>query len=385
MAKLYAQRKDVFDINKVTVVGSPTITSDGVASGFSRINYVTLPVSFFPTALSFLVIEGEVLTNNLNTVNQAVFGALQQGSTLAFLGIRLTQTGGQFLYSTGVNLQKAITFTKNLTNNTFYRYKVEINKSNIKLYLNNEIVFEASDFVYVQPRQFNIGINRSLEDVFNGSIDLEQFKIYVDGELVYSPTKPTYLLECRKEGFDLSKFTVVGSPTITEAGIASGFSASDYLQLNTLIDYTKPWEIELHFKTGNTISAQVLLSLSYGSASNSNYLVLTGSKKCSLRLSTLSLPNIDSAVLTENTEYIVKIGWDGNKYYLKIGDGEYSRLNSNPLSITTPVYIGRKVSDADWFFQGSIDLKQFLITADGKEVFTGAKEKFYAMRKPQWM
>ena len=247
MTKLYAQEKRVFDINKVTVVGSPTITSDGVVSGFSRSNYVTLPVSFFPTALSFLVIEGEVLTNNLNTVNQAVFGALQQGSTLAFLGIRLTQTGGQFLYSTGVNLQKAITFTKNLTNNTFYRYKVEINKSNIKLYLNNEIVFEASDFVYVQPRQFNIGINRSLGDVFNGSIDLEQFKIYVDGELVYSPTKPNYLLERRKEGFDLSKFTVVGSPTITEAGVASGFTTNNYVTFNSVIDTNKTFNFKGSF------------------------------------------------------------------------------------------------------------------------------------------
>ena len=37
-----ALQKDVFDISKVTVVGSPTITSDGVASGFSSSNYITV-------------------------------------------------------------------------------------------------------------------------------------------------------------------------------------------------------------------------------------------------------------------------------------------------------------------------------------------------------
>ena len=44
MTKLYAQEKRVFDINKVTVVGSPTITSDGVASGFSDVNYIQIPM-----------------------------------------------------------------------------------------------------------------------------------------------------------------------------------------------------------------------------------------------------------------------------------------------------------------------------------------------------
>lgn len=376
MDKYYVKKKDVFDINKVTVVGSPTITSDGVASGFSSSNYVTLPVSFFPTALSFLVIEGEVLTNNLNTVNQAVFGALQQGSTLAFLGIRLTQAGGQFLYSTGVNLQKAITFTKNLTNNTFYRYKVEINKSDIKLYLNNEIVFEASDFVYVQPRQFNIGINRSLGDVFNGSIDLTQLSITVDGELVYSPTKPTYLLERRKEGFDLSKFTVVGSPTITEYGVASGLNDSNYIQATT-IDYSKNWEIVVPFKTGSTISAQVLLTLNTGTTFASNYLVLTGAKSLSFRIK--SLANIDSFVLTENTDYIAKIGWDGSRYYLKISGQEYYRNSSTALEIDEPIKLGT-ISNSGWIFQGTINLSQFSITVDGEEVFTGAEEKFYILR-----
>ena len=38
-----AVKKDVFDINKVTVVGSPTITNDGVASGFSSGNYIYTP------------------------------------------------------------------------------------------------------------------------------------------------------------------------------------------------------------------------------------------------------------------------------------------------------------------------------------------------------
>ena len=49
-------------------------------------------------------------------------------------------------------------------------------------------------------------------------------------------------------------------------------------------------------------------------------------------------------------------------------------LNDNPIKT---VYNGLNICNAwgnDVMFTGSIDLKQFSITVDGKEVFTGAKE-----------
>ena len=42
---------------------------------------------------------------------------------------------------------------------------------------------------------------------------------------------------------DPKKFIKVGSPTITNDGIASGFSGSNYLIANISIDRTKPWEV----------------------------------------------------------------------------------------------------------------------------------------------
>lgn len=380
MTKLYAQEKQVFDINKVTVVGSPTITSDGVASGFSRVNNIELPY-LMPTPAKSLNIKIKFNITDIATGERSLFGQQTNPNTGFQINIQVNNT----LRWVASEASQGDIFSRVVPNfnlsNGDYLLEIVWDGATYKLIINGEIKDSWDSAVAVINYDvYCLGNRGNLSVPFTiGSIDLEQFKIYVDGELVYSPTKPTYLLERRKEGFDLSKFTIAGSPTITDDGVASGFSASDYLQLNTLIDYTKPWEIELPFKTGNTISAQVLLSLNYGIASASNYLVLTGAKTLSFRVQ--GVGNIDSTILTEKTDYIAKIGWDGNKYYLKIGDGEYSRLNSNPLSLATPIYIGRTVSDTDWIFQGSINLKQFSITIDGKEVFTGAKEKFYAMRR----
>ena len=45
--------------------------------------------------------------------------------------------------------------------------------------------------------------------------------------------------ERKRSTFDKSKFTVVGSPTITDDGVASGFSASNYLDTLYRIDGTQ--------------------------------------------------------------------------------------------------------------------------------------------------
>ena len=61
--------------------------------------------------------------------------------------------------------------------------------------------------------------------------------------------------------FDIDKFTVVGSPTITDDGVASGFSASNYLRLLQNPDLSKNFEIAISFTTpSNFSSAEYLFS-----------------------------------------------------------------------------------------------------------------------------
>ena len=70
---------------------------------------------------------------------------------------------------------------------------------------------------------------------------IKGFETVQDGvkhHLVYAETNGY-----SKEEFDLSKFEVIGSPTITEDGVASGFSNSNYITNNLPVLGSQPFKI----------------------------------------------------------------------------------------------------------------------------------------------
>lgn len=182
--------------------------------------------------------------------------------------------------------------------------------------------------------------------------------------------------------FDLSKFTVVGSPTFTDDGIASGFSTSNYLKIPSINFNSKKWKVSLRFLF-NTLSATNTLC---GTANN---------KKISLSLFTNNKLNFEnqmskwfavtSDILQLNTLYDTEFGQyiDGANCISYLS---YKTANSQDF-ITKTV-----IKDASFYLatqeilsigqylnynpasQCSIDLKQFSITVDGKEVFNGLME-----------
>ena len=113
------------------------------------------------------------------------------------------------------------------------------------------LLYQGSTTSYIPDMGVNVGINRNSDGAFltNGYADLNSFKIYVDGELVYSPTRPTTFLERRKEGFNLSKFTVVGSQTIIENEVYTcGYDEASYVKVsfdNTLNSFSLDFEINI--------------------------------------------------------------------------------------------------------------------------------------------
>ena len=78
--------------------------------------------------------------------------------------------------------------------------------------------------------------------------------------------------------YNSNGFTAVGSPVITNDGIASGFSTDDYLtsyELNT----TKPWQINLRHTIGDASEGETILSsletCKIGPIGYTNYHILT--------------------------------------------------------------------------------------------------------------
>ena len=203
-----------------------------------------------------------------------------------------------------------------------------------------------------------------------------------------------YYLERRKEGFDLSKFTVVGSPTITETGVASGFStdSTKYVQFDSsCLKNSTDYSITFSFISSN-ITAQKTLINNFVPLSDLNCAIITNASKFLMFLGDGTVRyNIANSitgkvVLQSNVKYYVKISFNGSKYTLY-----YSTDNKNwveDISVTSSLIanwtnilcLGNK---GYWPapVNESFDLKDVSITVDGKEVFTGAKEKFYAMRR----
>ena len=188
--------------------------------------------------------------------------------------------------------------------------------------------------------------------------------------------------------FDLSKFTVVGSLNISDDGIVSGFSSSNYLK-TPIIDLSKPFKIREKFKTGNIYNQFHFgcpFSLSNQPTANwSNYLeVLNSNIQFFGRLSDDTDFNLRTGGSnSDNTEYEFEFSWDGNVYTLKkFKDGvlqgtpasynsTLTLYNADNCNIVLGVFDTSKSTYP--LTDGSIDLKQFSITADGVEVFSGNK------------
>ena len=75
------------------------------------------------------------------------------------------------------------------------------------------------------------GASRDLSNLSDlGNDKLRSLNSYANyGELLADADGLSFVQKYAHSTFDLSKFTVVGSPTITSDGIASGFSNSNYI------------------------------------------------------------------------------------------------------------------------------------------------------------
>ena len=193
--------------------------------------------------------------------------------------------------------------------------------------------------------------------------------------------------------FDIGKFTVVGSPTITDDGIASGFSVSNVLRShNTFAFNNKPFEITLPIYWSNSTPQGV--PFHFSKTRWSNYLEINKDRVV-FYLHTIddgtdtshTLPIWMNYGISFNDAYLmVSIKFDGTKYTLRAWNNELSFTRqasyntSNPMSYADNLGyldIGAlyQVGNANnEYYKSFIDLKQFSITVDGKEVFNGLME-----------
>ena len=193
--KSAAFNKDAFE-----VVGTPTITDDGVASGFSSSAYLTLPIIFQPSNKKW-EIDFTITPNSINTHND-FFGS-SSGIDYNHIGLGVSTNGkfSLFLSSTGTSWDIASNKqgTTSIKTGTLYYLKLIYNGTSYKLYssTNNidwitEISIDNPIAVYQNTAVQSLGVNKVSSAnyfPFTGSIDLSKFSITVDGVKVFSGEK----------------------------------------------------------------------------------------------------------------------------------------------------------------------------------------------------
>lgn len=218
---------------------------------------------------------------------------------------------------------------------------------------------------------------------------IEAHKAYLaDGDTLTDPQGLADVVNYTHSTFDLSKFTVVGTPTITDDGIASGFSDSDYITQNLSISNATDFELispvfydilssnrETVITTPWTGTVTHLSLWSYANDTNA-YMVVNqvnnGTRRELVRKAFAMTSGVGYQV-----KWVLKNGlWD--IYYRTTENAEWTKLTTTSVTATDTVtindlYIGKDIYNTSAYCRGSIDLKQFSITVDGQEVFSGNK------------
>lgn len=193
---------EVFNKDAFNIVGSPTITDDGAASGFSTANYVQIPMPNLSTASTWTIQGKFSFGGALNTTEQDLLSssasyrviavAICKGSTSANIG----KLG--FNIGTSTRWIDAGNSSSSLVLNNSYYFKIVFTGTSYQLFISEdgktytkEIDFESSvKLSYDSGYNFNLGVNRDATIApWLGGIDLSKFKIIADGVTVFDGSR----------------------------------------------------------------------------------------------------------------------------------------------------------------------------------------------------
>ena len=209
--------------------------------------------------------------------------------------------------------------------------------------------------------------------ITNVTIPAHALKGYLDeGELLTDSEGLTDVTYYAHSTFDPTKFTVVGSPTITDEGIASGFTPNDYISgipLNATSAITT-WDLELTCHIDSTPSSNPYIV--WSSLGDGGLRVII--TPTDVRIVSVAQVNGDISV---DSDIQIKIHYDFPNTLMTLTvykDGVLLGTNSGTKSnyIDSTLRLGaRSEAGTPAFTQGSIDLKTVMVKIDGAVTFRG--------------
>ena len=227
------------------VVGAPTINTGFVATGFDANNYLKSPI--INQGSKFELIVGFILTSNTDSDCQMMASNANQGIDLTTNNNRVG-----FNIGNGSNwVSGNISGTTALSLNTKYYMKFLYKYGYYKLLLSQDMTNWTTEVQYASATNFlpdlpiNIGTSRypNTTASFTGSIDLKDFKIYVDDQLIYQAVTPPNHTMATNKPQDIiytyqngsNKYTQKANLQLEEYGTCTG---------TTPVTFTKPFRDE---------------------------------------------------------------------------------------------------------------------------------------------
>ena len=219
-----------------------------------------------------------------------------------------------------------------------------------------------------------------------GNNRLHALKGYEDnGELLTDSEGLADVKEYAHSTFDADKFEVVNTSTlagtlvITDDGIASGFSTSNYITSNTSIPFTTAQNVTLKFRIYINSSSNNQVFFNFGAIAGASY---GGVDTSGNLMGFLTLDSGQTITLNNTYDFIVNINLVNKTKIVgfKLSTStNYTYTNAQDCTSRIPatdtiVYLGVQGSYGNFpLTNGSFDLKQFSITVDGVSVFSGNK------------
>lgn len=380
--QLSERKRSTFDLSKFTIVGSPNITDDGVASGFSASNYLQRAINITPS--NKLIIKSRIVYSTLGNSSSYPQAKVFWGTN--YNGWRLLTNYGNTIQFASSNLGNVALNIGTLTDGDIIDTELIITQTNITINaIKNGIKYTKTESKTVTFGNITSIVLGDTFDAsvyyFTGSIDLKQFSITVDEQEVFNGNKT---------GIDTitpDNYEVVGSPVISDDGIASGFSSSNYLtipKLSSLVGSAGSWELDMQFTTPNDITSSRVGWLFEGNTHWCN-LIRIGGDGTNYTGIQVSLTSTGSSYdiasykqvvrVTANTTYWLKLIFTGTEYLCKYSTNgtDFTTVNIATSSLkisdkSTLLNIGVSKT-AKSPFRGSIDLNAFKIYVDGNLVY----------------
>lgn len=390
-----------FDRSKFTVVGTPTITDDGIASGITRnsidLNFDRLNLY---NASTWSVEFGVYVNSNDGTTYTVNTG-------INFTNTAFPLSGGIYLAGDGrIKFYRANIWaiqSQQFNAGDFVRAKLSYNNAigtySMYVSVNNSAYTLVGTYTPDDEDKRISGLNTSgnirinaansggAEALSDAELDLKYISITADGVDVFNGNKT---------GLDIIKpdnYEVVGTPTITADGIASGFTNDDYLTKSITLDSAKTFDIHFKFRTPETVTIGQIIGNSGSPYPVINYrLNAAKTIMCEFSMTSSTRHYTNSTfTVTENTDYFAKISYDKTnvKFYISLDNENWITLAtlSNITDFTGENTfiegIGRGIGSTTYAnpFTGSIDLNAFKIYVDGNLVYQPCLKIPYTLSK----